>query len=167
MDTSTGKPIASLKLTSGGSPLRFDITPDGRSALVTIENRPNNPTVAMVDLVGFKMTSTITIPDKANIYGVAVTPDGKFAYVVTQSLATAQNTVYVIDLGTNQVSPPATARGRRETAAPNEIRSVLAQLDAGRRFSRSTSSSGMRAIKTALLQKLSSGPVSVCHPIQN
>jgi DNA-binding beta-propeller fold protein YncE len=106
MDPSTGLVLRSLDLTAGqaGSPSRFAITSDGKFAIVSNENGRNHPYILLVDLGSFTVAATIQIPENANAYGVAITPDNKFAYVVTQSLSTAQDSVYVIDLTARQIA---------------------------------------------------------------
>ena len=106
MDPSTGLVLRSLDLTAGqtGNPSRFALTSDGKFAVVSNENGRNHPYILVVDLASFTVAATIQIPENANAYGVAITPDDKFAYVVTQSLATVQDSVYVIDLTARQIA---------------------------------------------------------------
>ena len=107
LDPSTGVVLRSLDLISGqsGEPSSgFAITSDGKFAIVSNEGQNNNPYVLMVDLGSFTVAATIQIPEKATAWGVAVTPDNKFAYVVTQSLSTGQNSVYVLDLTARKIS---------------------------------------------------------------
>ncbi len=105
LDPSTGVVLRSLDLITGqpGEPSSgFALTSDGQFAIVSNEGQNNHPYVLIVDLGGFTVAATIQIPDNASAYGVAVTPDNKFAYLVTQSLATSQNSVYVLDLNARQ-----------------------------------------------------------------
>jgi DNA-binding beta-propeller fold protein YncE len=106
IDTAAVQISNSLDLTAGqpGAPSRMAVTPDGAFAVISNINRPNQPYILIVDLAAFKIVATISIPENANAYGVAVTPDNKFAYVVTESLANAQNSVYVIDLTARQIA---------------------------------------------------------------
>lgn len=106
IDTAAAQISNSLDLTAGqpGAPSRMAVTPDGAFAVISNINRPNQPYILIVDLAAFKIVATITIPENANAYGVAITPDNKFAYVVTESLATAQNSLYVIDLTARQIA---------------------------------------------------------------
>ena len=106
MDSLSGQVVRSLDLTAGqpGSPSRFAITSDGKFGVVTNLNRPNQPYVLIVDLSAFTIAAKISIPENANAYGVTIAPDNQFAYVVTQSLSTVQDSVYVIDLMARQVA---------------------------------------------------------------
>jgi DNA-binding beta-propeller fold protein YncE len=106
-DPVTAQPANSLSLTTApltGSPSRFKVTSDGAFAVISNENGPNHPYVLLVDLTSFTIVANIDIPENANAYGVAITPDNQFAYVVTQSLATGQDNVYVIDLTSRRIA---------------------------------------------------------------
>jgi hypothetical protein len=111
MDPTTGQVTGALNLTAPpltGSPVRFALTSDGKSAVITNTSQTgfqtNPPYVLIVDLSSLTITANISIPVSALAYGVAITPDNKFAYVVTQSPDTSQNTVYVIDLNAQTVA---------------------------------------------------------------
>ena len=106
MDPATNAILRSLDLTAGqsGSPSRFAITSDNKFAVVTNSAQPNQPYVLMVDLASFTVAAKIAIPENANAYSVAITPDNQFAYMVTQSLTTAQNSVYEIDLNGRNIA---------------------------------------------------------------
>jgi WD40 repeat protein len=107
----TAQIIGTLSLTASpltGIPVRFALTSDGKSAVITNTSQTgfqtNSPYVLIVDLSSLTITANISIPVSALAYGVAITPDNKFAYVVTQSPTTSQNTVYVIDLNAQTVA---------------------------------------------------------------
>lgn len=111
LDPTTGQVIGTLNLTAPpltGIPVRFALTSDGKSAVITNTSQTgfqtNSPYVLIVDLSSLTITANISIPVSALAYGVAITPDNKFAYVVTQSPANSQNTVYVIDLNAQTVA---------------------------------------------------------------
>ncbi len=106
MDPTTNGILRSLDLTAGqsGSPSRFAITADNKFAVVTNSAQPNQPYVLIVNLANFTVAAKISIPENANAYSVAITPDNQFAYMVTQSLATAQNSLYVVDLNARSVA---------------------------------------------------------------
>jgi DNA-binding beta-propeller fold protein YncE len=106
MDPTTNGILRSLDLTAGqsGSPSRFAVTSDNKFAVVTNAAQPNEPYALIVDLTSFTVAAKIPIPENANAYSVAITPDNLFAYMVTQSLATAQNSVYVIDLNARAIA---------------------------------------------------------------
>jgi DNA-binding beta-propeller fold protein YncE len=106
MDPTTNGILRSLDLTAGqsGSPSRFAVTSDNKFAVVTNAAQPNQPYVLIVDLTSFTVAAKISIPENANAYSVAITPDNQFAYMVTQSLATAQNSVYVVDLNAHAIA---------------------------------------------------------------
>jgi WD40 repeat protein len=111
VDPTTTQVIGTLNLTASpltGIPVRFALTSDGKSAVITNTNQigfqTNSPYVLIVDLASLTITANISIPVSALAFGVAITPDNKFAYVVTQSPTTAQNTVYVIDLNNQTVA---------------------------------------------------------------
>src|SRR5579871_4768309 len=105
IDPLAGTLLHSLDLTAGqpGTPARFAVTSDNRSAIVTNINKGNQPYVLIVDLAKFAVTSKIVLPQAGNAYGIALTPDNKFAYIITQSLTTAANSVVVLNLSSSQV----------------------------------------------------------------
>jgi DNA-binding beta-propeller fold protein YncE len=105
LDPATGNVLRTLNLTTGlpGLPSRFAITSDGAFAVISNQAEPNQPYVLIVDLASFTIVANIPIPEKAAAYGIALTPDNKFAYMVTLSLATVQNSIYVLDLNARKI----------------------------------------------------------------
>src|SRR5262249_30690413 len=77
-DPKTSRVINQLNLATpplAGSPSRFKVTSDGSVAVISNLNRPNQPYVLLVDLSTFTIAANIAIPENANAYGVAITPD--------------------------------------------------------------------------------------------
>ena len=82
----------------------LDITPDGTLVVITVSG-PGASSVLVVDLVSFSIVSTIKLSADALVRGVAITPDGKLAYVVTRpSSASGPSNVVVIDVAARQIT---------------------------------------------------------------
>lgn len=78
-------------------PLQVEITPDGRTALVTSFDNAVN----FIDLASNRVTYTLQTDATINPNGIAITPDGSFAYIT--SFNTVQPAVQVIDLTSRTV----------------------------------------------------------------
>lgn len=105
LDPANGNVLRKLDLSNGlpGLPARLAITSNGAFAVISNNAEPNQPYVLIVNLASFTIVANIPIPEKAAAYGIALTPDNRLAYVVTQSLTSAQDSVYVIDLNARQI----------------------------------------------------------------
>lgn len=101
---------------SGGAAisLRLAVTPDGNFAFITAQsslpsNAQGSASVLVVDLNAFSIVSTITLPVSASYVpfnpAVAITPDGKLAYVVSQPYSgNGPSNVYVINVATRAIT---------------------------------------------------------------
>ncbi|NNF13419.1 MAG: YncE family protein [Gemmatimonadetes bacterium] len=83
----------------GGAPYNADITPDGSTLVVT---RKGAASVAIIDLTTgdhdvVETTQSVT-------HGVAVTPDGRYAFVTNEAVGATRGTVDVIDLATGKLA---------------------------------------------------------------
>lgn len=104
VELSGGRQLARLPV--GRSPRPIAITPDERIAVVANQlpaGNPANPavaaTVTLIDLETGKRTADIRLPPNSiNALGVAVSPDGKWAYV-THNLARAMMPTEQIEFG--------------------------------------------------------------------
>jgi hypothetical protein len=104
--------VAKLDLTQSGVPTfpqRLAVTPDGNLGFITANatqtaTSPGTAYVLAVNLASFSIDSTITLPAGAVVQGVAITPDGSLAYVVTQPYSgSGPSNVYVIDVATRTI----------------------------------------------------------------
>ena len=101
---------------SGGAAisLRMALTPDDNFAFITAQsslpsNAQGSASVLVVDLNAFSIVSTITLPVSASYVpfnpAVAITPDGKLAYVVTQPYSgSGPSNLYVINVATRAIT---------------------------------------------------------------
>jgi hypothetical protein len=90
------------------------VTPDSNFAFITANSAlpssaQGSATVLVADLNSFTIVSTITLPVSAAYVpwspAVAITPDGKLAYVVTQPFSgSGPSNVFVIDVATRAIT---------------------------------------------------------------
>lgn len=87
------------KVAVGTVPIQLYATPDSKFVLVANQGSPGKPgnTVSFIDVAGLKVAATIKTG--AGAHGLAITPDGRHAYVTN----TYANTVSVIDIGDRKV----------------------------------------------------------------
>jgi DNA-binding beta-propeller fold protein YncE len=78
---------------TGSGPYNADITPDGAHLVVTLKG---NQAVAIIDLATGEETRVPT--SQPVTHGVAITPDGRFAFVSNESVGATRGTVDVIDI---------------------------------------------------------------------
>ena len=78
---------------TGSGPYNADITPDGRTLVVTLKG---NQAVAIFDLESGEETRVET--SQPVTHGVSITPDGLFAFVSNEAVGATRGTVDVIDL---------------------------------------------------------------------
>ncbi|MFQ5712871.1 MAG: YncE family protein [Candidatus Scalinduaceae bacterium] len=84
IDTSRNKKVGEIK-TSHYGPRDIAISPDGKSAAIINDTvGSTHRTVDFVDLATGRITETRTIPQSANLRGVAYTPDGAFVLVTME-----------------------------------------------------------------------------------
>ena len=104
--------VAQLNLTQANVPTypqRLAVTPDRNFALITA-NASQTATsggtayVLVVNLSSFSIVSTITLPAGTVVQGLAITPDGSLAYVVTQPYSgSGPSNVFVIDVASRSI----------------------------------------------------------------
>ncbi len=87
---------------------RFAVTPDRKFAFITVNSVQTGMTtgnVLVADLSSFSIVSTIPLPAGTIAGGIAITPDGSLAYVVTQPYSgSGPSVVYVIDVATRAIN---------------------------------------------------------------
>ncbi len=124
--------------------LRLAVTPDQNFAFITANSAlpaaaQGSATVLIVDLKSFSIVSTIALPVSTPAGGtkyvpwspaVAITPDGKLAYVVTQPFSgTGPSQVFVIDVAprkiTTTIPVPADSHLGQIAIAPDGTKAYL------------------------------------------
>ena len=87
---------------------RFAVTPDRRFAFITVNSAQtamSTGNVLVADLNSFSIVSTIALPAGTVAGGIAITPDGRLAYVVTKPYSgSGPSVVFVIDVATRTIS---------------------------------------------------------------
>jgi DNA-binding beta-propeller fold protein YncE len=87
---------------------RFAITPDRHFAFITVNSVQTGMTtgnVLVADLTSFSIVSTIPLPADTVAGGIAITPDGSNAYVVTQPYSgSGPSVVFVINVATRAIT---------------------------------------------------------------
>ena len=115
IDTGTNKVVATVVV--GDNPLEVAVTPDGTRAYVTNfygSGPPSPGTVSVIDTGTNTVVNTVTLPaSSASPVGVAITPDGSEAYVVSGT------TVTVVDTATNTVASTITVGSPVNVAIAN------------------------------------------------
>lgn len=88
-----------------GQPIGMDVTADSRFAVLTeTATPPNAPYALLIDLTTFKIASKINLPLGIVPEGVAITPDGLFAYIAATPYAEGNDsTVFVLDIAARNV----------------------------------------------------------------
>lgn len=76
---------------SGSDPENFDITPDGRTIIVSNED---DAKASFIDIASGKVTKSVAVGEEPE--GVKVSPNGKFVYVTSENTGT----ISVIDIPT-------------------------------------------------------------------
>lgn len=88
------------RFATGEGPYNVDVTPDGRLLLVTLKNR-TEPATEIIELRSgrtlARVPSSTTLP-----HGIAITADGRFAFVSVEGRGAEPGRVDVIDLRTLQ-----------------------------------------------------------------
>ena len=78
---------------TGRGPYNTDITPDGSKLVVTLKG---DQAVAIIDLSTGEETRVET--SRPITHGVAITPDGRYAFVSNEAVGATRGTVDVVDL---------------------------------------------------------------------
>mgnify|MGYP002624528122 FL=1 len=86
----------------GGGPYNADLTPDGSTLVVT---RKGARSIAIIDLETGEQTILETT--QTVTHGVAVTPDGRYAFVTNEAVGATRGTVDVFDLATGSLTASA------------------------------------------------------------
>ncbi|MBK8211563.1 MAG: YncE family protein, partial [Rhodospirillales bacterium] len=97
IDARKGKVIA--KIPGGLTPESLDITPNGASAYVT---NFDAFLVSVIDTSSYVPVAAISLRGLMP-FRVAITPDGRFAYVIAREIESIQSHIAVIDTAINQV----------------------------------------------------------------
>ena len=110
-DPSSGTVVATLNFSQAvtqGIAQRFAVTPDRRFAFITVNSAQTGMTtgnVLVADLTSFSIVSTIALPAGTVAGGIAITPDGSLAYVVTQPYSgSGPSVVFVIDVAARTIT---------------------------------------------------------------
>jgi DNA-binding beta-propeller fold protein YncE len=110
---SSNTTAAQLNLTQSNVPTypqRLAITPDNNFAFITANasqtaTSSSTAYVLVVSLSSFSIISTITLPAGTVVQGLALTPDGSLAYVVTQPFSgSGPSVVYMINVATRAIT---------------------------------------------------------------
>ncbi len=83
---------------TGAGPYNADITPDGKTLLVTLKG---DQAVAILDLESGEETRIET--SQPVTHGIAVTADGRYAFVTNEAVGATRGTVDVIDVGQRRI----------------------------------------------------------------
>jgi hypothetical protein len=112
-DPGSNTTVAQLNLTQSNVPTypqRITLTPDGNFAFITANasqtaTSPGTAYVLVVNLNSFSIASSITLPAGTVVQGLAITPDGSLAYVVTQPYSgSGPSNVYVINVASRAIT---------------------------------------------------------------
>lgn len=115
----TGTIQSELQLPGTGAPLGIAITPDGKFLWVCEGLTPPNPNsteIEIIDTSSFQIVSSIPLGPLIAATWIAMTPDGKTAYVTNYGLghlgsgSSAVNSILIVDVAsrkvTGQIMPP-------------------------------------------------------------
>jgi hypothetical protein len=86
---------------------RFAVTPDRKFAFITANSAQTGMStgyVLVADLTSFSIVSTIPLAAGTVAGGIAITPDGSLAYVLTTAYSGGPSVVYVIDVATRAIN---------------------------------------------------------------
>jgi hypothetical protein len=110
-DPTSGTFVATLNFgqaVTQGIAQRFAVTPDRHFAFITVNSAQTAMTtgyVLVADLTSFSIVSTIALPAGTVAGGIAITPDGGNAYVVTQPYSgSGPSVVFVINVATRTIT---------------------------------------------------------------
>jgi DNA-binding beta-propeller fold protein YncE len=110
-DPSSGTVVATLNFSQAvtqGIAQRFAVTPDRRFAFITVNSAQTGMStgyVLVADLTSFSIISTIPLPAGTVAGGIAITPDGSNAYVVSQPYSgSGPSVVFVINVATRTIA---------------------------------------------------------------
>jgi DNA-binding beta-propeller fold protein YncE len=110
-DPSSGTVVATLNFSQAvtqGIAQRFAVTPDRRFAFITVNSAQTAMStgyVLVADLTSFSIVSTIALPAGTVAGGIAITPDGALAYVVTQPYSgSGPSNVHVINVAARSIT---------------------------------------------------------------
>jgi hypothetical protein len=110
-DPGSGTVVATLNFSQAvtqGIAQRFAVTPDRNFAFITVNSAQTAMStgyVLVADLNSFSIVSTIQLQAGTVVGGIAITPDGSLAYVVTQPYSgSGPSVVYVIDVATRTIN---------------------------------------------------------------
>jgi DNA-binding beta-propeller fold protein YncE len=87
---------------TGAGPYNADVTPDGSTLVVTLKGEQ---AVTLIDLVSGDETRVPTTQPVT--HGVAITPDGRYAFVSNEAVGATRGTVDVIDLAKGEIAASA------------------------------------------------------------
>jgi DNA-binding beta-propeller fold protein YncE len=110
-DPSSSTFVATLNFSQAvtqGIAQRFAVTPDRHFAFITVNSAQTAMStgyVLVADLTSFSIVSTIPLPAATVVGGIAITPDGSLAYVVTQPYSgSGPSVVYVINVASRAIT---------------------------------------------------------------
>ena len=83
---------------TGNGPYNADVTPDGSKLVVTLKG---DQAVAIIDLETGEETRVETT--RSLTHGVAISPDGRYAFVSNEAVGATRGTLDVIDLGVGRL----------------------------------------------------------------
>ena len=86
------------RFSTGAGPYNADVTPDGSTLLVTLKGEQ---ALAVIDLATGSQRRVRT--SRSVTHGVAVSPDGRYAFVSNEAVGATRGTVDVIDLATTRL----------------------------------------------------------------
>lgn len=93
-----GEPYGRVRL--GGNPTQLAVTPDGQQIVVALRA---DFSAALVDARSLSLIRRIAVPDIAHPHGVALSPDGRTAFISHEGTISSQGGVSAIDLASGEV----------------------------------------------------------------
>lgn len=153
IDTATNTVVGS-PIPTGSWAYDVTFTPDGTKALVTNYNDGTfagfNGTVSIIDVASATVSETLSTP--GFVEGVAVSPDGTFAYVTATG-----GTMYVIDIATESVID--------DFPLPGFATAVVFSLDGLRAYTSNNANDTVSVIDVAAATVIDNLPISGNYPV--
>jgi YVTN family beta-propeller protein len=136
IDTDINRVIATIPV--NGSPSGIAVTPDGTRVYAVMESYSQKEAdiqtvIVVIATDSHTVIATIETRMKSRPEGVAISPDGKKIYVISEEYDSGDGVVSVIATGSHQVTAtiPLKKSPRAIAITPNGIRAYVTQIDRG------------------------------------